>query len=294
MPEIAYVNGVFSDIDLARVSIEDRGFQFGDGVYEVVLAYGGRLFLLPEHMARLKRSLAAIHLDFDLDENALQPIIDEGLRRCGFRDAMVYIQITRGPAPRSHAIPDHSHPTLVMTFKPLAPLPEDFRRRGARLMTMRDTRWANCYVKAITLLPNVLAKSEAVRRGFDDAVFVAESGAVRECTSANIFIVHKGALIFPPRNHSVLHGITQGFLLRCAEDIGVDVEESAVQVEELYAADEVFMSSTTIEVLGVTSVDERPIADGAVGPLTRRLFDAFRKRSRALENNPRPTARVAT
>jgi D-alanine transaminase len=279
MGELAYVNGVFGPIAEAKVSIEDRGFQFGDGIYEVIATYDGRLFLVEQHMRRLRRSAAGIALDYDFEGRPLEPIIMEGLRRSELRDALIYIQVTRGDAPRSHTIPAGLTPTVVMTFKPLPSLPEDLRRRGAKVITMLDNRWANCYIKAITLLPNILAKNEALRHGYDDAIFVTAGGEVRECTSANIFLVTGGRLLIPPRNEFILHGVTQGFLIECAEAIGVPVREAPVPVESLRRADEVFMSGTAAEVLAITSIDDWPVGDGRVGPITQRLYDEFLRRT---------------
>ena len=283
--ELAYLNGVFVPLAEARISIEDRGFQFGDGVYEVIAVYNGRPFLAEQHLARLKRSAAAIELGFDLDAHPLMPIIQEGLRRSGLNSALVYIQITRGTAPRSHEIPTGIHPTLVMTFKPLPALPEDRRRQGVRAMTTLDTRWANCYVKAITLLPNVLAKNEAIRRGYDDAIFVTATGEVRECTSANVFVVHGSRIATPSRTEAVLHGITQDFVFECAAAINLDVEERTIHVDSLRKADEVFMSSTTVEVLAITTIDDRAVSSGRVGPVTQRICDEFRTRARELRGD---------
>lgn len=280
MPELAYVNGTFGPIADATVSIEDRGFQFGDGVYEVIVAYNSRLFLAEPHMQRLRQSAAAIRLDYDFDANPLEPIIAEGLRRSGFSDAMIYIQVTRGVAPRVHEFPETITPTVVMTFKPLPTVPDELRERGVRVMTTLDTRWASCFVKAITLLPNVLAKSEALRRGYFDAIFVTETGEVRECTAYNLFIAKDGKLTIPPRTESVLHGVTQAVLLECAEAIGLPVDEKAFDVATLLEADEVFMSGTTVDALGIISIDDQPIGDGRVGPITRCLYDEFVKRSR--------------
>ncbi|MEK6799357.1 MAG: aminotransferase class IV [Planctomycetota bacterium] len=280
MPELAYVNGVFSSIADAKVSIEDRGFQFGDGVYEVIVAYGGKLFLLDDHIRRFRTSAEAIHLEYDFEGQPLEPILREGLRRSGLADVMIYVQITRGVAPRSHVIPPGMSPTVVMTFKPIPTVAEELRRRGGKVVTVRDNRWANCYVKAITLLPNVLAKNDAIRRGCNDAVFVSPGGEVRECTSANIYMICGGALTFPPRTESVLHGITQQFVMGCAAGIGMSVCEESFTVDRLRSADEVFMSSTTVEVLGITSIDGRIVGDGKVGPYTLRLHDEFRRRSR--------------
>lgn len=280
MGELAYLNGSFGPISEAKVSIEDRGFQFGDGVYEVVAAYDGRTFLIEPHMRRLRKSCDAIGLAYDFAGAPLEPIIEEGLRRSGFRDALVYIQLTRGEAPRFHVPPKGISPTVVMTFKALPALPKGLRERGAKIMTTTENRWANCSVKAITLLPNVLAKMEAERRGFDDAIFVTTGGEVRECTSANVFIIVSGVLVFPPRTEAVLHGVTQGFLLQCADAIGLEVEERTFNLETLLGADEVFMSGTTVEALGVTSIDEKPVGDGKVGPVTRRLYEEFQRRAR--------------
>ncbi|MGD2108204.1 MAG: aminotransferase class IV [Phycisphaerae bacterium] len=278
MAELAFVNGVFGPVEEAKVSIEDRGLQFGDSVYEVIVSYRGRLFLLNEHLRRLRASCEAVGIDYDFDNNPLEPIVEEGFRRCGFSDAMIYIQVTRGSAPRSHEIPVGLPPTVVMTFKALPLLSEAVRRRGFRIMTTPDTRWAKCYIKAVTLLPNVLAKREASRCGYDDALFVTESGEVRECTSANIFLAKGGRLIFPTRTEAILHGITQVFLLDCAKSVGLEVDEQPVDVKRLLKSDEVFMSGTLVEALGVTQIDETRIGDGQVGPITQRLYEEFLRR----------------
>jgi len=278
--ELAYLNGRFCPIAEACVSIEDRGFQFGDGVYEVVVVRGGQMFLPEQHMRRLRRSAAAIGLQYDFDNQPLEPVMLEGLTRSGITDAMIYVQITRGAAPRSHSFAEGMTPTVVMTFKPIPAVPEEHRRRGVDLMTTSDNRWARCFIKAITLLPNVLAKNEANRRGFYDAVFVTNGGEVRESTSANIFLVSNGTLKTPLRDESVLHGITQDFILQCATAIALPFEECRVHVDELQRADEVFLSSTTIEILPVTSINGAPISDGAPGPITQKVLSEFQSRSR--------------
>lgn len=281
MPELAYVNGVFGPLGDAKISIEDRGFQFGDGVYEVIVAYNGKPFLLDRHMHRLRESLAGIELPFDFSTFPIERIVEEGLRRSELSDAMIYVQITRGAAPRVHLIPSGLIPTVVMTIKPLIPVPDELRRRGTRVVTALDNRWSNCYIKAITLLPNILAKNDAARRGYDDAIFVTASGEVRECTASNIFVISSGALSIPPRNRSILHGVTQGFLMELAAAIGLPLREEVVVVDSLREADEVFLSGTASEVLAITSIDDRPVGDGRVGPITRRLYDEFLRRTRA-------------
>ena len=278
--ELAYLNGKFLPLDRAFVSIEDRGFQFGDSVYEVIAVYDGRPFLAERHLERLRRSTAAIQLDLDLDALNLPEVIREGLERSGLGDALVYIQLTRGYAPRSHLVPARTTPTVVLTFKRLVTPSEETYARGVSVMTTREIRWAHCFIKAVTLLPNVLARTEAHRRGYDDAIFVTDAGEVREGTSSNVFVVQDGAVHLPPRTEAVLHGITQSVILGCAETVGVPVVERAFDVDFLHAADEVFLSSTTIEVLGVTAVDDQPVGAGKVGPITRKLHGELRRRTR--------------
>lgn len=280
MPDIAYVNGDFCPLSEARVSVEDRGFQFGDGVYEVIAVYNGRPFLLDRHMRRLQTSLSAIGIAYDVWANPLGPIIVEGIQKAEYSDAVVYVQITRGAGPRSHIIPPSLTPTVVLSFRKLMPLPEEYRQRGAALMTTPDDRWGRCYIKAITLLPNILARNEAIRRGFDDALFVARDGEVRECTSANIFLIRGDTIFTPPRDESVLHGVTQDFLHDCAQGVQMHVEEERFSVESLLQAEEVFMSSTSVEVLAVTRIDQHVIGPSPE-PRTLKLFNEFRARSRS-------------
>lgn len=281
METLAYLNGTFCPIAEAKVSIQDRGFQFGDSIYEVVVTYEGQTFLLDAHMQRMRRSAAHIGLTYDFDKHPLEPIIAEGLRRCGIADAVVYLQITRGVAPRSHAAPDPPvDPTVVMTFTPRPTvLPED-RAHGVSVMTIRDDRWARCFIKAVTLLPNVLAKTEAVRRGYYDAIFVSAGGEVREATSANVFVVRDGRIAMPPRNESVLHGITQGFIMQCAEAIDIKIAERVIRPEDLRDADEVFLSNTMIEVMPVTRIDDHPVGSAKVGPVTKRIYKEFLRQAK--------------
>ena len=286
MAELAYVNGEFGPIASAKVSIEDRGFQFGDGVYEVIVVYDGQVFLPAPHMKRLRRSAAAIGLDYDFNKKPLEPIIEQGLKRSRLREAMIYVQITRGAGARNHVIPEGMKPTVVMTFRRRLVLPEELRERGAKVMTTLDTRWINCYIKAITLLPNVMAKNNALQKGYDDAVFASASGQVRECTASNLFVVYHGNVMIPTRTEYVLHGVTQAFVVECAELLGISAEERGITIDMMCGADEVFMSGTTVEVLGITEIDGQPVGEGVVGPITKRLYDEFLKRSR-VETKPR-------
>jgi len=277
MPELAYVNGTFCDPAEAKVSIEDRGFQFADGVYEVVVAYESRPFRLQQHLERLERSLKAIDLPFDPQAYGLERVIVEGISRAGFADTLVYLQITRGAAPRSHVFPRQPRPTVVATFKAKPRVDPQVRERGLAVMTTPDIRWSRCSIKSVALLANVLAKNEAVRRGYDEAVFVGPEGDVREATTANIFAVRGGALITPPRSESILHGVTRACVLECAARIGVPCRETALHESALGDVQELFLSSTTVDFIGVTRLNDRPVGDGRVGPVTRALYADFRR-----------------
>lgn len=283
MKELAYVNGVFGPIQDATVSIEDRGFQFGDGIYEVVMTYDRRPFLLQEHLDRLRRSADAIGLTVDSIADSLPSVIAEGLTQSGAVDALVYIQITRGVASRNHIYPGDMQPTVVLTFKERPTLADSLRDDGVKVITVEENRWANCFIKAITLLPNILAKNEAIRRGFSDALFVTKAGEVRELTAANVFVVVNGEILIPPRTDAILHGVTQGFVIECAKALGLQTTERAFDVETMLHADEVFLSSSTTEVLAITQVNEGIIADGRPGPIARQLYEEFITRVRGCD-----------
>ncbi|MCP4593399.1 MAG: D-amino acid aminotransferase [bacterium] len=277
MSELAYVNGVFCDPADAKVSIEDRGFQFADGVYEVLVAPGGRLFRAAEHLERLRRSCEAIDLQVDFDALDLSAVIREGISRSGFEDVMVYVQITRGVVPRDHVYPDGLTPTVVATFKPKPVHDDAFRRTGVALETAQDIRWARCSVKSIALLPNVMLKQAARRRGRFDAVLVGPDGNVREASCANIFAITGGTLRTPPPDEQILHGVTRAYILECARDLGIPTEEAELPVADLLAADEVFISSTTMDIMPVATIDDQTIGAGQAGPVTWRLLERFRR-----------------
>ncbi len=273
MPELAYVNGTFCELHEAKVSVEDRGFQFADGVYEVLVAYDGKPFRLAEHLERLSISLESIDLSFDLKQHRIEETIIEGIARSRFDTSMVYLQITRGAAPRSLACPEGVSPTVVMTFKPKPVVDPDLRSRGLSVVTVPELRWSRCHVKSIALLPNSIIKNDAVRRGYDDAIFVDGANTVREATAANVFAVIDGMLTTPPSNTSILLGVTRGYILDCASMLGLQFQERDVTLEELARADEVMLSSTTIDVLSVTRLDDQPVADGRPGPVAGQLYE---------------------
>ena len=277
MPELAYLNGTFCPIDQAKVSIEDRGFQFADGVYEVIVFYGHRPVMLDAHLERLANSGRGIDLAVDPDRLNLRSIIEEGVRQAGFDRSMVYVQLTRGVAPRDHAHPQRSDLTVVLTFKPKPAVDAETRARGLSVMTVSDFRWTRCDIKSIALLPNVMAKNEALAKGYDDAVFIGPKGDVREATAANLFIVKSGHLVTHAQDRTILPGITRRLVLGCAKQIELPTRETRVLKEDLTASDEVFLCSTSIEILSVVRVDDQPIGDGRPGPHTTALYRQMMK-----------------
>jgi len=293
MGEIACVNGVFGPIEQATISINDRGFQFADGVYEVVPAYGLVPFRLADHLERMAVSLRAIELDVDLDALEIEPLVHQGLRRCALDRAMVYIQITRGSAPRTHAMPSDLAPTLVMTFRSLPAVAPEQRRDGVGVITIPEFRLSRCCIKTTMLLPNILARRHARRCGEHDAVFVADDGEVREATSANVALVSGDTLVLPRRTERILHGVTLSVVEEWAAGAGLPVCERAVYRDEMLAADEIFLTNSSEEITPVTRIDGQSIGRGQPGPITARVTHAYTALARGLEPGTDVRARSA-
>jgi D-alanine transaminase len=273
--EIAYVNGEFLPLERATVRVEDRGFQFADGVYEVVRTYGGEPFATDEHLARLSRSLDAIELKNPLSVEQWKSIINEGIQRSGFAEAIVYLQVTRGCAPRHRGMPKGAEPTIVMTVRELAAPAAKLRENGIAVITMPEFRWARCDIKSIALLPSVLAYQAAKKAGATDAIFVDEVDTVNEATAGNVFVVTDGRLRTPLKSTRILPGVTRDKLLVAARAAGIGTAEERITKSELLSAQEVFLSSTTAEVTPVATVDGKQIGGGKPGPVSRRVFEQF-------------------
>lgn len=272
---LVWLNGQFMDFAAARVSVEDRGFQFGDGIYETIRVYDGTPFAIEQHIERLSRSAAAIELELPMSGEEFVTIAQELIARSGLKEAEVYIQVTRGAAPRLHPFPIGVSPTVVMTVRPVRPIPRRFRERGIVVKTFPDERWARCDIKTICLLPNVLAVERARRAGADEALFVRD-GLVTEGTSSNVFIVHRGEVVTPPADHRILAGVTRGLVLEIARGCGYQTDEREIPLSDLKAASEVFITSTVKEVLAVVRVDDAVIGNGEPGDVFRRLYDVYR------------------
>jgi D-alanine transaminase len=267
----------------ARVGVEDRGYQFADGVYEVVRFYNGRTFTLREHMERLQRSADGIHMKLPMSVDAIGRAIADFLPRTSLRDGTIYLQATRGVAPRNHLFPKDATSTLLFYAKPLPPPNEPGQGEGVKILAVEDERWKRCWIKTIALIGHILAKNEAAAKGYDEAAFV-DRDIVSECSSSNLFAVLGGKLVTHPVGSKVLPGITRLVVMQCAEQLGITVEERALREEEVRRADELFITSTTREIAWVARWNDRYIGQGKCGPTTTKLHRAVRDRVRAETN----------
>jgi D-alanine transaminase len=270
MPELAFVNGTFSAINEAFVPIEDRGYQFGDAIYEFLATYSGVVYALEEHLDRLDRSLKILSYP-PIDRAKLKRDIAELLKRSGFLRAGIYIQISRGVAPRNHAYPKSAQPQIVMTIREVVDIPESVRKAGIQAITVEDIRWGRCDAKTVQLLPNTMAKQKALDAGAQDAILVGSDGVVREGTSSNLFMAKNGELWTHPLTEKILPGITRLLLLGFCREEAIKVHEEHFQKTSLMAADEVFLSGTVTEVLSIVEIDSHKIGNGKPGPLAQKL-----------------------
>lgn len=276
MSRIAYVNGRYQPFQSASVHVEDRGYQFADGVYEVVELYEHRLIEVDAHLDRLDRSLGALRIVPPMTRAALRTVLAEVVRRNGLSSGLLYVQVTRGVARREHAFPRLGPSSLVVTLRRLVPLPALVRTDGVAVMTLPDQRWGRPDIKSVALLPNILAKQQAKEAGAYEAWLVGGDGLVREGTSSNAWIVTAdGALRTHPADCSILNGVTRMALIRLAKSAGIAVVERAFDVAEACQAAEAFLSSSTAHVVPVTRINGHPIGDGHPGPVARRLAEAY-------------------
>ena len=274
MPDVAFVNERFLPLADATVSIEDRGFQFGDGIYEVIRTYGGRPFELEAHLARLDRSAQALDLRQPYSRQQWAQYIREAIQRAAFPEVKIYVQITRGVAPRDHAYNDDLVPTVVMTVRELRPLSPSVRAAGVEAMTIEDIRWGRCDIKSVNLLANVLARQRAKQAQVFETILL-KGGQVTEGAVSNVLVVRDGSLITAPEGPLILSGVTRAVVLRLARQEGLHVQEQYCSQADLYGATEVFLTGTTVEVLGVVRIDGKPIGEGKPGPITQRLATRF-------------------
>jgi D-alanine transaminase len=287
MPRQAYVNGRYVPHGDAAVHIEDRGYQFADGVYEVVPVFDGILVDEDLHLDRLDRSLRELRIAAPMSRPALKLVSRELMRRNGLSNGFLYMQVTRGVAPRDHKFPGGStKPALVMTTRQTKPHSEQLLSEGLKVITVPDQRWDRCDIKSVSLLPNILGKQAAVEAGAYEAWQVDEAGMVTEGTSTNAWIVTSdNKVVTRDATHSILNGITRISLIELIRREGYELEERAFSVEEAKAAREAFLTSSTSFVLPITQLDGKPIGNGHPGILTGKLREHYLDYMRGLRKS---------
>ena len=278
MSRVAYVNGAYVPLRSAGVSIMDRGFQFADSIYEVWAVRGGRMFDLDEHMARLQRSLAELHIAPPMNKASLMAVMRETMRRNRVRYGIVYVQVSRGAANRDHVFPaPDTRPTLIVTAKNLDRAAIAKRAvTGVKVTSAPETRWARRDIKSVNLLPNVLARQGAKEKGAFEAWFVDADGLVTEGTSSNAWIVDAaGVLRTRALSFDILHGITRGAILKIAQERQMKVEERPFTIEEAKAAREAFITAASNAATAVIEINGVRVGDGKPGPVTEALRAAY-------------------
>ncbi len=277
---IGYLNGVFSPLEDMRVSVLDRGFLFGDGVYEVIPVYGGQLFRLEDHLARLAGSLSAIRVANPCAPTEWERVLTGLVERNGGADQAIYLQVTRGAAARDHAFPAGVAATV---FAMSMPLRASSQAQPERAITRTDNRWARCDIKAITLLPNVLLRQEAIDGGARETIMLRD-GFLTEGAASNVFVVRRGRIATPPKGPRLLPGITREVVLELASGADLPCMEAPIPEPQLRDADEVWITSSTMQVVPVVELDGRPVGRGRPGPMwetVQALFEDYKRRVHA-------------
>ncbi len=271
-----YLNGKFMPIEEAKVPVLDRGFIFGDGVYEVIPVYSRRPFRLAEHLKRLQHSLDGIKLKNPHSEREWTDILDELIKRNAPEDQYLYLHITRGVAKRDHAFPvPPVPPTVFVLSNPLTTPPPELLQSGISCITVADNRWLRCDIKAIALLPNVLLRQAAVEAGCAEAILIRDDSFLTEGAASNIFVVKDGKLLAPPKDNLMLPGITYDVILELAAANGIPHEVRRISKAEVFNADELLLTSSTREVLAITTLDGKPVGNGKPGAMFARLHPLY-------------------
>ena len=277
---IAYLNGQLLPIEEAKVPALDRGFLFGDGVYEVIPVYAGRLFRFKQHIARLENSLQGIRLPMEQTLQDWANICHQLIEQNSLNNASIYLQITRGAYPeRNHDFPANPSPTIfamITALPEVQAVPSDKDLQGISVITAEDIRWQRCDIKAITLLANCMLKQQALECDANDTILV-RGGVAFEATSSNLFIVRDGVIITPPLSEHLLPGITRDFLLWLAEQHGILTEQRLIPEHELLQADEIWLTSSTKEIRPVTRLNDVTIGNGTAGPVWRQMYDHYQQ-----------------
>lgn len=276
MSEIVYLNGEFMPIEEARIPVLDRGFIFGDGVYEVVPVYSKHPFRLAEHLKRLQYSLDKIRITNPKNDAEWAGLVNEIVKRNSGDDQSIYFQVTRGVAKRDHAFPKGVTPTVFMMSSPLVTPAPALVESGAACVTAQDYRWLNCDIKSVSLLGNCLLRQLSADAGAVETILFRD-GKLTEASSSNVFVVKNGVLLTPPKDNFVLPGITYDVVLEIARAREFEIEVRAVTEAEVRGADEIWVTSSTKEVLAVTTLDGKPVGDGRPGALFRRMHSLYQQ-----------------
>lgn len=272
---LVYLNGEFMPLEEARISPLDRGFTFGDGVYEVIPVYNHRIFRLREHLQRLDNSLRLIYMHNPMAVHEWEEILERIVRENDGDDQSIYLQVTRGVSPRDHAFDDELRPTVFIMSKPLL---QPDNTAGANAIVREDIRWHLCHIKAITLLPSVLLRHEACQAGAKEAILVS-SGEVTEGAASNVFVCSQGRIMTPPKSERLLPGITRDLIIELLQEAGLPCEETMFDEATLRQADEVWITSSTQEIVPIIRLDDRPVGQGIPGPIWHeaiRIYQQFK------------------
>ena len=280
---ICFLNGDFLPLNEAKVSVLDRGFIFGDGIYEVIPVYGRKAFRLPHHLHRLQDSLDAIRIDNPFDEAGWQQIIDSLIAHNEGDDQSIYLHITRGVAARDHRFPANTPPTVFLMSNPLLAPDAAIVARGIKAITLPDIRWLNCHIKAISLLPNILFRQQAIDSDGDEAILIRD-GKATEGAASNLFIVSNGGIITPPKSSKLLPGITRDLLVELANQHQLPCTEREIDEQELFSADEIWISSSTREVMPVLQLNQQAVGTGQPGPVWQQIYQLYQQMKQQLRN----------
>ncbi len=273
---IVYLNGELTPLSEARIPVLDRGFIFGDGVYEVIPVYAGKPFRAAQHLARLARSLDAIGIPNPHDEGQWTALIARVMQANPMSDQMIYIQVTRGVAKRMHAFPKEVTPTVFIMTNPMSLPPAAATERGVACVTMEDKRWLHCQIKSTSLLGNVLAAQNAAEHGVTEAIQFRD-GMLTEASASNVWVVKNGVVAAPPKDNLILEGIRYGLIEELCARFEIPLVSRPVTRDEVFAADEVLLSSASKEILPVVTIDGQTIGKGVPGPVFQRLYTAYQE-----------------
>jgi D-alanine transaminase len=271
-----FLNGRFMPVEEARVPVLDRGFIFGDGVYELVPVYSRVPFRLEEHLARLERSLAAVRIRDPYGRTEWREIIGQLIARQPFEDQSVYLQVTRGVAKRDHAFPAGVEPTVLLMASPLVNPPQEQVEQGAAAVSAVDDRWLRCDIKSVSLIGNVLLRQRSAEAGAAETILFRD-GRLTEASASNVFIVRRGVIESPPKSNLILPGITYDVVVELAGRAGLPLEFREIAEAEVRAADEILVTSSSKEVLAIVTLDGRRVGEGRPGPVFRRIYQLYQE-----------------